>query len=213
MNREPILIMAELIINKMQLSKERVSVYNQNFKPPKDKNLFVVLRQDTSTIFSSSTELVTVGDNTPEWDLTRTYYKGTIVKYVVDGLFYQCLNNDVTSTPDTIADWATITDYELQSINALETYTINIASRNDDARKRKEEIIFSLLSNDAADAQELNHFKISSLPTSFLNISEVEGSTMLNRFAITINILAWYRLTNASPSYYDTFSNAINFSQ
>lgn len=46
----------------------------------------------------------------PVWDNTKTYKTGDEVYYNVTGLFYKSLNDGVTSTPDTTADWEQFSD-------------------------------------------------------------------------------------------------------
>lgn len=89
-----------------------------------------------------------------------------------------------------------------------ESYTINVISKNDEARQKKEEVVMSLNSNYSQDQQGLYQFKIANLSDSFTNVSELEGAGMLNRFAITVNLLAFYDKT-LNTSYYDTFTNEI----
>lgn len=44
------------------------------------------------------------------WDSTKTYNTGDKVYYSVTSLFYQCLNNSVTSIPTETFDWSLIED-------------------------------------------------------------------------------------------------------
>jgi len=46
----------------------------------------------------------------PEWDNTETYNTGDVVFYDVTGLFYEALNNGVTSVPTDTNDWEQISD-------------------------------------------------------------------------------------------------------
>ena len=97
-----------------------------------------------------------------------------------------------------------------ESISMLtkESYTINVVSKNDEARQRKEEVIMSLNSNFSQDQQGLYQFQIARVSDSFTNVSELEGAGMLNRFAINISLLAHYNKT-IDTTYYDTFTNEI----
>ena len=97
-----------------------------------------------------------------------------------------------------------------ESITTLtqEGYTINIISRDDEARQRKEEVILSLNTNFAQDQQELYQFKIAQISNSFRNVSELEGAAMINRFAIDISLLARYEIIR-DVEYYDSFTNTI----
>jgi len=97
-----------------------------------------------------------------------------------------------------------------ESITTLmkEDYTINVISKNDEARQRKEEVIMGLNSNFSQDKQGLYQFQIARVSNSFVNVSELEGAGMLNRFAINISLLAHYTKT-INTSYYDDFTNQI----
>jgi hypothetical protein len=96
-----------------------------------------------------------------------------------------------------------------EEINMLmqETYAINILSENSDARIRKEEIIMSLNSTYSQQQQEMNSFKLATISNSFSNTSLAEGGSMLNRFTININLIAWYNKINQNIAYYNQFNN------
>ena len=89
-----------------------------------------------------------------------------------------------------------------------EDYTINVISKSDEARQRKEEVILSLNSNFSQDQQGLYQFQIARVSNSFVNLSELEGAGMVNRFAITVSVLAHYDKT-MDTTYYDDFTNEI----
>lgn len=97
-----------------------------------------------------------------------------------------------------------------ESITTLtqENYTINIISKDDEARQRKAEVILSLNTNFAQDQQELYQFKIAEISNSFDNVSELEGAAMINRFAINVSLLARYEKIR-DVTYYDDFTNTI----
>lgn len=102
----------------------------------------------------------------------------------------------------------TDTAQESTSILTREDYTINVISKNDDARSRKEEVIMSLNSNYSQDLQGLYQFQIAKVSNSFVNVSELEGAGMLNRFAINVSLLAHYNKT-IDTAFYDDFTNQI----
>ena len=97
-------------------------------------------------------------------------------------------------------------DQEIQTINSVETITINILSGDHQARLRKEEIVFALNSYIAQQSQQDNCYRIAKIPNSFVNISEAEAGKMLDRFSIEIELFTWYTQTK-SIAYYDDFSN------
>lgn len=162
MNREPILVIADILANQMSLDPGRIFIYNQDYLMPQDKGLFIVIQ------FNSSTP------------------------YAVNNRF--AINSDIPS--------------ENMYLQSKEEYTINVLSKDSSARLRKEEVIFALNSNYSQSLQEQYQFKIGNIPFSFLNISELEGAGMLNRFAINVNALTWYNKTNA-VEYFENFSEEI----
>lgn len=102
------------------------------------------------------------------------------------------------------------TDTAEESISMLtkEDYTINVISKNDEARQRKEEVILSLNSNYSQNQQGTYQFQIARISNSFVNVSELEGAGMINRFAINISLLAHYNKT-IDTVFYDDFTNQI----
>jgi hypothetical protein len=85
-----------------------------------------------------------------------------------------------------------------------ENYTINIVSKGEEARTRKEELLLALITNQAANIQEQYQFKLANLPNNFIDISGVEGAGSLNRYAINISLLT-YHSKELDTAYYDTF--------
>jgi len=57
-----------------------------------------------------------------------------------------------------------------------------IMSQNNDARARRQEILFALNSTRAEQLQEKYGFKIANLPTTFNDTSYVEGASRLTRY-------------------------------
>lgn len=84
---------------------------------------------------------------------------------------------------------------ETSTVNNQEMIQIDIFSYDDSARRRRAEIIFALSGNAAQQLSEKWAFKIGTIPTSFVDVSEVEASARLNRYAITINVLRAYSRT------------------
>lgn len=92
----------------------------------------------------------------------------------------------------------------LQSTNFLLTASIDIYSRGVDARDRKEEIIMSLNSHYGLQIQQAYGFKIATISSSFLNLSEVDGAALPYRFNISVALQ--YKITKTkSVDYYDDF--------
>ena len=76
--------------------------------------------------------------------------------------------------------------FEDQSANFYSTLDINILSRGPEARDRKEEVILALNSIYSQQQQEQNGFYIGKISTSFVNLSEIDGSAIPYRFVISV---------------------------
>jgi len=51
---EPDLILADIIATEMSLDSDRVVVYDQNFKPPKDQNIYITIAFQSSKIIGNN---------------------------------------------------------------------------------------------------------------------------------------------------------------
>lgn len=85
------------------------------------------------------------------------------------------------------------TNTEIQECVQRENIQIDLSSRNNDARQRRWEIQLALKSILAQQMQEQYQFRIFRIPASFINASEAEGGSTLNRFSIVIPVNVWYR--------------------
>ena len=65
---------------------------------------------DTITVDDFKNQFVRDFAYLPVWDNAKTYNTGAEVYYDVNELFYRCLNDGVTSTPVTVADWEQYSD-------------------------------------------------------------------------------------------------------
>jgi len=93
---------------------------------------------------------------------------------------------------------------EVQTQNVQQIYSIEIMSQNNDARARRQEILFALNSTRAEQLQEKYGFKIANLPTTFNDTSYVEGSSRLTRYSITFNVLTAF-IRTVPVDYYDQY--------
>jgi len=96
--------------------------------------------------------------------------------------------------------------FEVQTLNTRQTIGIDIFSRDNTARLRKEEILLALKSTYAQQQCEKYAVKIAELPTSFNDISVVEAAARLNRYNISIIIFASFTKEKI-VEYYDNFSS------
>ena len=50
------LILADIIQNELQINKDRISMYNQNFTAPSDPDIYIIISTGNTKILSSKTE-------------------------------------------------------------------------------------------------------------------------------------------------------------
>lgn len=103
---------------------------------------------------------------------------------------------------------------EVNQIVARENVQIDLFSRDDLALTRRWEIVAALRSIYSTQQQESNSFKIFRIPSSFVNSSDAEGGSTLNRFSIIIPCHVWYRkekvLTSPNGDFYDDFKTRVD---
>jgi len=102
--------------------------------------------------------------------------------------------------------WDGATQTSIQSINMLDTLSLDLISRGPAARDLKGNVLMALNSNYAEQQQEFNSFNIGKLPagSQFINLSIVDGAAIPYRFRISINIQYFVTL-NPSVPYYSSF--------
>lgn len=96
----------------------------------------------------------------------------------------------------------------VQNLSMQATLSIDIKSRNYSAVARKEEVIMALGSFYAESQQELNNFKLATLPMrgGFVNLSNVDGAAIPYRFNISVNLLYAVSKSRSTP-YFDNFQD------
>lgn len=104
---------------------------------------------------------------------------------------------------------------EQQRVVQRENIQIDLLSRDNKARSQRADILMALNSFYSTQQQEKYGFKIFRIPTSFVNSSEAEGSSQLNRFSIVIPTIVWYNNDNQIESssgtgYYDDFNTRVD---
>lgn len=87
------------------------------------------------------------------------------------------------------------------SVNQQEMVQIDIFSYDDSARTRNPEIVFAMNSVNAQQVMEKNSIKIARLPSSFVDVSEVQASKRLNRYALAFNLTRAYSRKTVVPSF------------
>ena len=94
---------------------------------------------------------------------------------------------------------------EMQAVNVMANLSVDIMSRGNEAVTRKEEVVMALSSYYARSQMEANSFYIARLPNSFVDLSDLDGTSIPYRFNLSVNIQYSVRKTRAVP-YYDTFA-------
>lgn len=87
-----------------------------------------------------------------------------------------------------------------------ETLSINLMSYTTECLERYAEVLGSLISTYSQQVQEQFALKIAETPTSINDVSSIEGTTLLNRIAITLPVLRKYSML-IGANYYDTFED------
>lgn len=139
--------------------------------------------------------------------------------YIIVGMVdsqYISATNDVSPIeipqPDPAPDISAMK--ETQKTITRENIQIDILSRSDSATLRRWEVIAALRSVYCQQQQEANYFKIARLPTAFLNTSDAEGGSQVNRFSLTISCHVWYikerTLLKSGFDFYDDFTQRVD---
>ena len=99
------------------------------------------------------------------------------------------------------------TPVAVQRVSMLGVIDIDVISRGPVARDRKEEVVLALKSNYAKNQQTSNSFLLASIPTSFHNLSEVDGAAIPYRYRISVKMqYAYVKVTTST--YFDDFENS-----
>jgi len=93
---------------------------------------------------------------------------------------------------------------EQQGVNVQEMYSVLMYSLTSEARTRNWEVTAALTSTYSQQQQEKYSFKIGYLPK-MLDVSEQDGTSIVNRYSLTFAALVAYRKTKP-VDYYDQFS-------
>ena len=103
---------------------------------------------------------------------------------------------------------------EIQQVQMRENIQVDIVSRNNDAILRRWEVLAAIQSVYSEQVQEANSFSIFRSSQGFLNTSDAEGTSLLNRFTISIPCHVWYRkekvLASVNGDYYDSFGTRVD---
>ena len=97
---------------------------------------------------------------------------------------------------------------ELQQVVMLENIQIDLMSRNNDARDRRYEVATALKSYFAQQQQDYYQFRLFERSLSFMNLSEADGGSMINRWTCVFPVHVIYNKTIniSSNDYYRDFN-------
>lgn len=98
----------------------------------------------------------------------------------------------------------TETNTEIQEVYGRADIQIDLFSRNNDARIRRDEVLMALNSFYSANVQDEGCFRIFELPTFWHNTSYLEGSSSINRFTLIVPTMVW-KTKEIVFDYYDKF--------
>ena len=100
-------------------------------------------------------------------------------------------------------------DQERQVVYGRAMVQVDIFSRSIEARVRRAEILMALNSFYSQEIQNKYQFRIFELPSSFVNNSDLEGGSDINRFTIRFYSMC-SEIKIKTTAYYDTFNAEIN---
>lgn len=103
---------------------------------------------------------------------------------------------------------------EVVTYFALENIQIDIFSKDDQARKRRYEILAAFNSIYSKQKQDAGFFKIALLPRSFVNSTVTEGGSNMNKFSCVLAASTSYTvekvLSSTGGAYYDEFRTRVD---
>lgn len=83
------------------------------------------------------------------------------------------------------------TNEEIQEVYGRADVQVDLFSRNNDARIRRDEVLMALSSFYSKNVQDEGCFRIFEIPTFWNNTSYLEGSSSINRFTLIIPTMVW----------------------
>lgn len=93
---------------------------------------------------------------------------------------------------------------EIKSISVQQIIGIDIVSRGREAQLRKEEVVLAFNSTFARQQMSENVLKLATLPLTFLDLSNLEGPAILNRYHMELVVLTLFEKQKA-VGFYDKF--------
>lgn len=101
---------------------------------------------------------------------------------------------------------------EIQSTTIRASIQIDVFSRSTEALLRRWEVLTAMTSQYAQQQMEQYQFRIFAVPNSFVNTSDAEGGSVINRYSIIFSTHAWYRKEKVlqSNDYYNDFDTRVD---
>lgn len=115
--------------------------------------------------------------------------------------FGNSLSYEETESPNAEGSGETILE-EVQSSNIRDVFSIHIMSRDNSARRRRQELPMALTGTAAAQAQDAHGFLIGKIPVGFVDASVTEGDNRLNRYVLTVAVL-WATCLRKPVDYFN----------
>lgn len=103
-------------------------------------------------------------------------------------------------------------EVEVQEVYGRADVQIDLLSRSNEARERRAEVLMALNSFYSKNLQDGVHFRIFELPSSFINTSDLQGGSDINRFTIRIPTMVTESKVK-SADYYDSFQANISIEE
>lgn len=98
--------------------------------------------------------------------------------------------------------------FEVQDVNESRMMQVDVYSKNNEARERFQEVGMALNSTYAQQQMDLYNFKIGSIVDN-RNLTGADGSSVINRFTTTFNVLIHHQKTK-QIDYYDKFKTTLD---
>lgn len=94
---------------------------------------------------------------------------------------------------------------EVQTTFMQATMSIDIISRGMEALYRKEEVLMAIQSDYSEQIQEANAFSLAILPTSFINLAQLDGTAIPYRFNLSV-VMTYKQTKQQATDYFNDFS-------
>lgn len=133
--------------------------------------------------------------------------------WVVVGMTEASPIGNVTSMAEETVD-EVVQVHQICEVQMREVIQIDLLSRDNEALLRRWEALAAMQSFYAQQQMELNNFKIFPISQSFVNTSDAEGGSNINRYSISVPCIVWYRkdtvLNSPLGDYFDIFTTRVD---